>query len=141
MTFRSWVVDLKNGVALYGNHAPSAEDFFLLCLHVCETHVGEPKYELSERMLGGVPYLERNRVWGDLRRNDGGGIYGHQQTGAEISAAGGTEEAEKSGGRESAAGSPGETQIPAACFLSLLSGGEGLEQAAVHHCDQGEKDQ
>ena len=41
-------------------------------------------------------------------------IYGHQQTGAEISAAGGTEEAEKSGGRESAAGSPGETQIPAA---------------------------
>lgn len=52
---------LKNGVALYGNHAPSAEDFYLLCAHVYGTHGGEPKYELSERMLGGVPYHWKER--------------------------------------------------------------------------------
>ena len=55
------IFHLKNGVALYGNHAPSAEDFFLLCAHVYGTHGGEPKYELSERMLGGVPYHWKER--------------------------------------------------------------------------------
>ncbi|HEY9576027.1 MAG TPA: Cna B-type domain-containing protein [Lachnospiraceae bacterium] len=47
---------VKNGVALYGNHADSAKEIYILASNGYGAHSGDPTYEISPLMLGGSPY-------------------------------------------------------------------------------------
>lgn len=49
-------VHLQDGVALYGNEAGSARDFYLMSNKYFGVHGGEPTVKLAERMLGGLAY-------------------------------------------------------------------------------------
>lgn len=48
---------VTNGAAIYGNHSnTNVNEIYLLCNHNLGPHSGNPKYNISKRMLGGVPY-------------------------------------------------------------------------------------
>ena len=53
---------LTDGVALYGNNSmqKSGNDLYILCNLYLGLHGGNPEYELSKRMLGGVLYDWKN---------------------------------------------------------------------------------
>lgn len=50
------IIKVNNGCAIYSNHADKNRDLYILCRNDLGLHSGEPDYELSNRMLGGVPY-------------------------------------------------------------------------------------
>ena len=48
---------VTNGAAIYGNHSnTNVNEIYLLCNHNLGPHSGNPKYNISKRMLGGVAY-------------------------------------------------------------------------------------
>lgn len=47
---------VKNGVALYGNSAGSANEIYILASNAYGAHSGDPIYTISPIMLGGTPY-------------------------------------------------------------------------------------
>ena len=49
-------VHLKNGVALYGNHADNANEMYILASNAYGYHSGNPEYSIVNAMLGGHPY-------------------------------------------------------------------------------------
>ncbi|MGE9896130.1 Cna B-type domain-containing protein, partial [Anaerovoracaceae bacterium SGI.195] len=69
-----------NGAALYGNITTSnINEIYILCVKSLGFHGGNPEYDISKRMLGGVPYnwknvdnslLEESRHKGVLTKNN-----------------------------------------------------------------------
>ncbi|MGF0055840.1 Cna B-type domain-containing protein, partial [Peptoniphilaceae bacterium SGI.097] len=49
---------VTNGAAIYGNksNTKNINEIFILCNHNLGLHGGNPEYDISKRMLGGVPY-------------------------------------------------------------------------------------
>lgn len=53
---------VTNGVALYGNHTETnANEIYVLCRHYLGLQGGDPEYDISKRMLGGVPNNWKNQ--------------------------------------------------------------------------------
>ncbi|MDO5044040.1 MAG: Cna B-type domain-containing protein [Coriobacteriia bacterium] len=51
---------VTDGAAIYNNQADKGKDVYVLCSFALGLHSGTPQYELSKRMLGGVPYQWKN---------------------------------------------------------------------------------
>ena len=53
---------VTNGGAIYGNKTTSnVNEIYILCNKYLGLHGGNPEYDISERMLGGVPYNWKNK--------------------------------------------------------------------------------
>lgn len=71
---------VTNGAALYGNHSDkNVNEIYVLCNEQLGLQGGNPQYDISKRMLGGVPYhwkkednslLEENKHKGQLTVNN-----------------------------------------------------------------------
>ncbi|UEA31055.1 Cna B-type domain-containing protein [Granulicatella elegans] len=52
---------VTNGAAIYGNKTTSnVNEIYILCMKNLWLHGGNPEYDISKRMLGGVPYNWKN---------------------------------------------------------------------------------
>ena len=53
---------VTNGAAIYGNKTTSnVNEIYILCMKNLGFHGGNPEYDISKRMLGGVPYNWKNK--------------------------------------------------------------------------------
>lgn len=50
-------INVDHGAAIYGNKSPYAQDIYILSSQSYGVHSGTPSYDISDRMLGGSPYL------------------------------------------------------------------------------------
>lgn len=52
---------VTNGASIYGNKTPSnINEIYILCKKKLLLHGGDPEYDISKRMLGGIPYNWKN---------------------------------------------------------------------------------